>query len=202
MNLPSSLENLIAGAKIFKFSVVSGQVAQTQFTLSETVKVQLKTENGLEQNFEFPDTTPVKEKDAVAIVMVNINRSGPLPTCVINLTSKQQRYVDFNHVQQLTLVSKPRIYFLSFLTVLAFLYIVFGAFFVSAVWNELSVDYIQRNIVEIISGALFISVLPMLSPRFWKIIQTQYDRRLQISQSNMMKRREQIAEWIKESIPT
>lgn len=200
MHLPSSLENLAVGAKFLKFSVVSGKIIRTELTLSETVKIELETESGSVQKFEFPDTAPVKDSDVVAIVMVSINGSGPFPICVNNLTSKQERHVEFNHVQQLHLVSKPRIYFLSLLTGLVFVYLTVGVLLVSFVWNELSMDYIQKNIAEIISGFLFITVLPMLYPRFWRGIQKQYERRLKIAQINTMKRREQISAWIKESI--
>ena len=196
MNLPASLEKLIAGAKSFKFSVVSGHVVDAEFSLSETVKIQLQPEEGAIKNFEFPDTTPVRKNDLVSIVQVNINGSIAYPICVINKTSGQERAVDFNHVQQVALVSKSRIYLLSLLTSVGFFNLVLGAIAVSTFWDELSVDFVRKNASEIVSVILFATFVPMIRPRFWTTIQDNYEKRLAVTQAVVRQRRDEISAWI------
>jgi hypothetical protein len=196
MNLPESLEKLITGAKHLKFSVVSGHVIDTVFSLSETIKIQLQPEEGIIENFEFPDTAPVRKNDFVSIVRVSINGSIAYPICVINKTSGQERAVDFNHVQQVALVSKTRVYLLSLLTAIGFFYLIFGAIAVYMFWNELSIDFVRKNVGGIVAGILCVTFAPMISVRFWRGIQDRYEARLAGTQSAVRLRRDEISAWV------
>lgn len=199
MNLPIHLDTLSVGAKSLQFSIIKGKVSSVTHTLSETMKVEIDQKFETLTGFEFPDTAPLGKGDEIVVVMVSIDRKPSSPLSVINLSLGKERALDQNHIQQLQLVNKRKVYFFSLLIPLAVIYFLCGSVLLFVFWDSLKNNLNQIKPLEVLGSMIAIAAAFMTRPKFWHAVDEQYKKRLATAYSKVTERREAISEWIKQN---